>query len=423
MNYNIYLTSPLLEKNYYSDTGKQFSSPLKELNEQTIFTENVEGDGNDSYRQQTKYDDSVDKYNSSYGMAGLIHNQESYLEGKISRQHDVDYYSFSYKQKAFYDKMGISTSVTIQLENVSGNSDLQLSVYDTNGNYIGTAKQNESGYLEHILPQYENSPNDYVIRVAGSEGQTISEGSYRIRIKENRNKGQTTEENSSQNVTDIAKKEYDVLPNQEKYQGVESVEELLQKLASGRTLTTAERQYIRIFSNLSDYERAEAQNYLQNVLYPEIEEELKKAGIDTENKKWDIKIAMEGSVLVTGDMEEAEKGAIQNIISDKFADKLWDKYMQASDLSKSEYRQIEAYKELNDFLSKSTNGAYGFSNIVVDKNGKISGLPEGMCKLLNWQESNARYEELRDNIFLLMDVKRNPQELQRITEWKAQFYF
>lgn len=414
-----------MEKNYYSGRGKHFASPLKELNEQTVFIENEEVNTNDSYRQQTKYDDAVDKYYSSYGIDGLIHNKDSYLEGKISSQEDVDYYSFSYQQKAFYDRMGIPASVTIQLENVSENSALELSVYDTNGNYLGTAKRGENGCYELTLPQYANSPNNYIIRVSTADGKTISEEGYRIRIRENKGKDSQAEKlDVNQSVEEIARKEYDALPEQEKYREEESVEELLQRLAAGETLTTEEKQYLKIFSNLSDYEKAEAENYLKTTIYPAIGEELKKAGIDTGDRSWGIEIGIDGSVVITGEWEAEEKETIKNLISEKFTDKLWDKKMQASDLSRSEFHQIEAYKEVNDFIIRSTDGKYSFSDIVVDKNGKISGLPENMCKLLNSQESNGRYEELRDCIFLLVvDVKGNPQKLKEIEEKKVQIYF
>ncbi|MCH5344181.1 MAG: hypothetical protein J1E64_09080 [Acetatifactor sp.] len=40
-------------------------------------------------------------------------------------------------------------------------------------------------------------------------------------------------------------------------------------------------------------------------------------------------------------------------------------------------------------------------DISIDKNGKISGLPDKLCELLNSQESNGKYEQLRDDMFLL----------------------
>ena len=41
---------------------------------------------------------------------------------------------------------------------------------------------------------------------------------------------------------------------------------------------------------------------------------------------------------------------------------------------------------------------YSFDDINVDDNGKITGLPEKMCKIMNSQEANAKYEEIRDKM-------------------------
>ena len=56
---------------------------------------------NDSYRQRTKYDDRVDSYFSTYDLGILLQNRDSYLEGKLDSNGDVDCYSFSYAQKSF----------------------------------------------------------------------------------------------------------------------------------------------------------------------------------------------------------------------------------------------------------------------------------------------------------------------------------
>lgn len=42
----------------------------------------------------------------------------------------------------------------------------------------------------------------------------------------------------------------------------------------------------------------------------------------------------------------------------------------------------------------------------MDGNGNISGLPEKMCRLLNSQESNGKYEQLGDDILMLYDYAR-----------------
>ena len=97
MNYIHYISSPLVNGSHYGNRG--FASPMKELNDQTVLVENSENK-NDSYRQRTKYDDRVDSYFSTYDLGILLQNRDSYLEGKLDSNGDVDCYSFSYAQKS-----------------------------------------------------------------------------------------------------------------------------------------------------------------------------------------------------------------------------------------------------------------------------------------------------------------------------------
>ncbi len=130
MNYTYYISSPLISGTQYGSKG--FASPMKELNEQTVLVESCENK-NDSYRQKTKYDDRVDGYFSTYDLGILLQNRDSCLEGKLDSDGDVDYYSFSYGQKSFYEKMGVGTEITIRLENIPEGSDYDLAVYDAKG--------------------------------------------------------------------------------------------------------------------------------------------------------------------------------------------------------------------------------------------------------------------------------------------------
>ena len=102
---------------------------MKELNEQTVLIENAKTNKNDSYHQHTKYDDQVDRYYSTYDIGTLLHNNESYLEGTLDSKYDEDYYSFSYPQKSFYFKMGISSEITISLESKDSQA-YNLVLYD-----------------------------------------------------------------------------------------------------------------------------------------------------------------------------------------------------------------------------------------------------------------------------------------------------
>lgn len=110
--------------------------------------------------------------------------------------------------------------------------------------------------------------------------------------------------------------------------------------------------------------------------------------------------------MITGEIPEETKKMIFDTIGDDLSDTLWDYYMQASDMTASEFNYINDYRDLNQFLENSTNGKYTWNDIRIDENGKISGLPAKMCELLNSQESNARYEDLRDKIYRLKDYEK-----------------
>lgn len=97
---------------------------------------------------------------------------------------------------------------------------------------------------------------------------------------------------------------------------------------------------------------------------------------------------------------------------------MWEKYIQTADISNTQYRLVNAYYEVEQFIQKATNGQYSFDDINVDDNGKITGLPEKMCKIMNSQEANAKYEEIRDNIYMLTDYK-NQYGLEDILAFKA----
>lgn len=408
MNYTHYISSPLLDGPRYG--SKQFASPLKDMREQTILKENHEVNKNDSYRQRTKYDDKVDSYYSTYDLDILLHNSDSYLEGKLDTDGDADYYSFSYIQKSFYAKMGVGAEVTIRLENIPKGCDYDLVVYDAQGNQIGIAKDNGDGSKELTLPDWDSKSNKYTIKVENHGGKAVNtEEPYRIRITEEKYQKQGQADNGQaygDEIERLHREQYDSLPKEERYTGAESVEELLAKKASGETLDKQEEAYLKIFANLHDYERAAAYGRIQNTLYPKIQEALEKAGIAVQGKAYVIEMDIYGKITITGDFSEEEKRTAESVLEEQFSDELWDCHMQASDYNTEEFRRIDAYKELSDFLARSTKGQYSWDDISVDENGKISGLPEKMCRLLNSQESNGRYEQLRDDILMLWDYER-----------------
>ncbi len=416
---------------YVGNAGKSFASPMKELNEETVLIEKPRENNNDSYRQHTKYDDKLDQYHSSYDLNTLIGNKNSYLEGALSHNGDVDNYSFSYQQKGFYSRMGISSQITIRLEDIPEGCNYNLIVYDMYGNQIGNAQADGNGSKEVVLPDWDSVTDRYIIRVENENGTDVrSNESYKIKISENKSitnsnsvqhaegmfgannqqekdnvKGQF-EKRYLEELEKLHKDQYDALPENEKYTGTEAVDELLKRMASGEELSNEEIKYIKIFANLVDYKKAEASGKIYNVLYPMIIKEIEKKEIDVNGKEWGIELDVSGKIVITGEISEETKKMISDTMDDEISDMLWNYYMQASDMSASEYNYINNYRDLNRFLEKSTNGKYTWNDIKIDEDGKISGLPAKMCELLNSQESNARYEDLRDKIYRLKDYEK-----------------
>lgn len=425
------------------NAAKSFKSPMKELNEQTVLIENAKTNKNDSYHQHTKYDDQVDRYYSTYDIGTLLHNNESYLEGTIDSKYDVDYYSFSYPQKSFYSKMGISSEITISLESKNSQA-YNLVLYDLYGNQIGIATDDGHGNKQLTVPNWDCVTSDYVIRVENSNMTSDSgEGSYRIKITETKNRDtsssnvqhsqeianadnseeknaikQKYEKTYQSEIDKLHQMQFEALPEDEKYSGTDSVEELLNKMKKGEQLSVSEMAYVKIFANLSDYERAEKSNYIKNDFYAEIERIANEKGIELPDTSWKIEIDVSGTITINGDITEENKEQIKNMISENFADDMWEKYIQTADISNTQYRLVNAYYEVEQFIQKATNGQYSFDDINVDDNGKITGLPEKMCKIMNSQEANAKYEEIRDNIYMLTDYK-NQYGLEDILAFKA----
>lgn len=422
MNYIHYISSPLVKGSHYGNRG--FASPMKALNDQTVLVENSENK-NDSYRQRTKYDDRVDSYFSTYDLGILLQNRDSYLEGKLDSNGDVDCYSFSYAQKSFYDKMGIGTKVTVRLENIPEGCEYDLVIYDKQGNQIGIAKDHGDGSREITLPDWSGSDR-YIIRVenrSGEDADTDTEQPYRIRITEERYQKQTEADGGQEYSSEIEKlhrEQYDFLPEDERYTGTESVEGLLEKKASGEILDGREENYLKIFANLHDYERATANGRLRNILFPKIQEALEKAGIDVQDKEYLIEMDIYGKITVTGELSEEEKRKAADVLEEQFSDELWDCHMQASDYTTEEFNRINAYKEISDFLGKATGGQYSWDDISMDGNGNISGLPKKMCQLLNSQESNGRYEQLKDDILTLYDYAQ-AHGMEGLSDYKVSY--
>lgn len=408
-------------KNYYvGSTDKFFVSPMKELNQKTELVEDEEENSNGSYRQHTKYNDKMDGYYSTYDLGILLQNKESYLQGTIDPSQDVDYYSLPYHQKGFYSKMGISSEVTIFLECPDG--DCNLILYDSYGNQVGMAMDDGNGNKKLTLPDWDGVTSQYIIRVEGADTSSSSgEKAYRIKMTETKSKKQNTYDSSYQECLDyLHERQFAALPESEKYSGSATVEELLERMKNGEQLDNKELAYVKIFANLKDYEKAEAMNYIRNELYPGIQEAAKQHGVELPSGLWNIEMDVEGNLSVKGEMAEENRKELEKLLTENFADDLWQRYLQTIDISQEQYRLLNGYRELEQFIHKATGGKYSYRDIVIDENCKIAGLPDKMCQQINSQEANARYEELRDDIYMLKDYE-NKYGLQEIWDFNVKY--
>ncbi len=68
-----------------------------------------------------------------------------------------------------------------------------------------------------------------------------------------------------------------------------------------------------------------------------------------------------------------------------------EKYIQTADISNTQYRLVNAYYEVEQFIQKATNGQYSFDDINVDDNGKITGLPS--CKKIVLGAEKVKYQK------------------------------
>ena len=73
-----------------------------------------------------------------------------------------------------------------------------------------------------------------------------------------------TEKNYTKEMEKLHQKQFESLPEEKQYKGGRTVDELLQDMAEGKTLDDAETEYVKIFANLKDFEKAQQKAELKN---------------------------------------------------------------------------------------------------------------------------------------------------------------
>ena len=247
---------------------------------------------NDTYRRQhTTYEVSDRNKGSAFlDMGFLIKDETSSLKGNLSDKKDVDFYNFSIPFMNFQRNY---FGVEVYIDMPEG-CDYDLTLYDEYGNQVGKAEWNGEGRKKLTVPNWDINTNKYCLKVENGNGDEISPDNYykiSFHVTENKEQGKTdaireafgnlhdaysrkdenwreylnqynevlrkTEQNYLKELELLHQKQFDSLPEEKKYKGGRTVDELLQDMAEGKDLSDAELEYVKIFANLKDMEKAQ----------------------------------------------------------------------------------------------------------------------------------------------------------------------
>jgi len=254
---------------------------------------------NDTYRRQhTTYEVSDKKKESTFlDLDFLIKDETSSLKGNLSDKKDVDFYNFSIPfNRTIQNYFGVQ----IYMDMPEG-CDYDLTLYDEYGNQVGKAEWDGEGRKTLTIPNWDTNTNKYCIKIENKNGEEVSPHDYykiSFKVTENKEQEKTdaireafgnlhgaysrkdenwreyldkynevlmdTEKNYTKEMEKLHQKQFESLPEEKQYKGGRTVDELLQDMAEGKTLDDAEMEYVKIFANLKDFEKAQQKAELKN---------------------------------------------------------------------------------------------------------------------------------------------------------------
>ena len=254
---------------------------------------------NNTYRRpNTTYEVyDKDKGSAFLDLNFLIKDETSSLKGSLSDKKDVDFYNFTIPFPNFQRNY---FGVEVYIDMPEG-CDYDLTLYDEYGNQVGKAEWDGEGRKKLSVPNWDMDTKKYCLKVENGNGEEVSPNDfYRIsfHVTDNKEHEKTdavreaygnlysaysrkdenwrdyldrynevlreTEQNYRKELEELHKKQFAGLPEGKKYQGGRTVDELLQDMAEGKELRVAEREYVMIFANLKDAEKAQQKAKLKN---------------------------------------------------------------------------------------------------------------------------------------------------------------
>ena len=391
---------------------------------------------NDTFRRaHTTYEVSdKDKGSTFLNLNFLIKDETSSLKGSLSDKNDVDFYNFSIPFLNFQrNYFGVEAYI-----DMPKGCDYDLTLYDEYGNQVGKAEWDGEGRKKLSVPNWDMDTNKYCLKVENGNGEEVSPNDfYRIsfHVTDNKEHEKTdavreaygnlysaysrkdenwrdyldrynevlreTEQNYRKELEELHRKQFESLPEEKKYKGDRTVDELLQDMADGKDLSDAELEYVKIFANLKDVESAQQKAELKNSLSEDFVKELEGMGISRDDiEGMRVRIGSNGAVTVDGIGEEAVREQVQKLIEKKYGDQMYQYYIGIADsvgnLPENAYQYATDVQEVKRYLKGVTGQDVSLKNLYMLPDGNIGGLPGKADMLINHTKDNVKVDQMRD---------------------------
>ena len=371
---------------------------------------------NDTYRRQYTTYEVYDKDRGSafLDMGFLIKDETSSLKGSLSDEKDVDFYHFSIPfNRTVQNYFGVEVYI-----DMPEGCDYNLTLYDEYGNQVGKAEWDGTGRKTLAVPDWDTKTSQYCIKVENGNGEEVSPDDYykiSFHVTENKEHEKTdiireafgelhsaysrkdenwreyldkynavlreTEQNYRKEMEQLHRKQFESLPEEKKYKGERTVDELLQDMAEGKDLSDAEREYVKIFANLKDMEKVRQKAELKNGFSDDFAKELESMGISRNDiEGMCVKIGSNGDVTVDGIEDRAVREQVRKLTEEKYSDRMYRYYIGIADsvgnLPANVYQYAADVQEVRRYLKGVTGEDISLENLYLTPDGKIGGLPD-----------------------------------------------